>query len=181
VIDTLARFIQPLVTRVANTVARAVIKNVDDSKKLQLLQLAILSGETRDEVEHFQNYGFTSHPKAGAEVVIVCVGGRRDHALAIAVDDRRYRIRNLGIGEVAVYDHTGTSIVLKENGDIDLTPSSGTVNLTGSLNVSGDVAADGDVTAGPISLNSHIHSGTALIPTVGGTPGTIAGVTGGPS
>ena len=106
-------FTSPLETRLANLVARAVVKLVTDSTKLQALQLAILTGEVRDGVERFQEYGLTSVPFADAEAVVLFVGGRRDHGLVLAVDDRRYRVKDLAPGEVALYDDEGQRVWLK--------------------------------------------------------------------
>ncbi len=153
-IDQLRRLLAPLANRVANIVTRAVVKKVDASKKLQELQLSVLDGEVRDEVEHFEPYGFTSSPETGAEVVAVCVGGRRDHTLAIGASDRRYRIRNLESGEVAIYSKHGQTIVLKANGDIELNPKPGQVVAVGGQT---NPIAKGD------SLNSAINTlATAL-------------------
>ena len=54
--------------------------------------------ETISDREYFQHYGYTSHPKAGAEIIIIREGG---HFVAVASDDRRYRIA-LEEGEVAL-------------------------------------------------------------------------------
>lgn len=165
--SALARMLRPLATRLANMVARAVVQLADDSKKLQLLQVGVLSDETREDVERFQNYGFTSVPREGAEALVLFVGGRRDHGVAVAVDDRRYRLVNLESGEVAMYDDLGAKIVFKRNGDVEITPSSGNVV------VNGDVRADG------ISLKTHTHGpGTYAVAAAPGpvTVGTHSGV-----
>ena len=96
-------------------VARAVVQLVTDSSKLQTVQLGILADETREGCERFQQYGFTSVPLAGAEAVAVFVGGRRDHGLVIAVDDRRYRKKGLQPGEVALYQKDGHFVLLKSD------------------------------------------------------------------
>jgi phage gp45-like len=162
--------LRQLRARMANLVSRAVVRLVDDSPKMQLVQLAALEGETREGVERFQNYGFTGRPETGAEAVVLFVGGYRDHGLAIAVDDRRYRVRNLESGEVAVYDSRGSTIVLKASGDIQIVPASGTVTIEGTL------AATVDVTANGISLANHQHSAGALA----NGAGPVTGLTGGP-
>lgn len=171
-----AKMIRPFANRLSNMVSRVVVALTDDSKDLQILQVDSLEGETRDGVEHFQPYGFASNPKPGAEGVVLWVGGRRDHGLAIGVADRRYRIKNLESGEVAVYDSSGSTIVFKANGDIELTPSSGTAIVTGDVEVSGDVLA------GAISLTNHTHDGSSISTTAtigaGGTPGVQSGSTG---
>lgn len=176
-IETLRKMVAPLATRIANTVARAVVKNVDDTQKVQLLQLAILDGETRDDVELFGQYGFTSNPPDDSEAVILCVGGRRDHPLAIGVENRQYRIKNLGRGEVAVYNDTGATIVFKANGDIEVTPKSGQkLRLAGDMVVTGNVDASGtitgttDVVGGGKSLKTHTHS---VAGSVAAAPGPV--------
>jgi phage baseplate assembly protein V len=108
-------------TRVANMIARGIVKVVDDAKKMQAIQLSLLEGETREGVERFQNYGFTSHPHPGAEAVVAFVGGARDHGLIVVVDDRRYRLLALAEGEVAMFDDLGSKVVLKRGGNIEVT------------------------------------------------------------
>lgn len=182
-VDLITKVTAPLRNRVANMVARAVISAVDDAKKVQLVQLGLLTDETRDDIERFQEYGFTSNPPTGSEAVVVFVGGSREHGLAIGTEDRRYRIRNLTSGEVAVYDKTGSKIVLKANGNIELTPSSGTTALVGDVTVSGTLTATTDVVGGGKSLKNHVHVMTvAQSPiAVAGAVGTISGTSGAPS
>lgn len=181
-IDALARFLAPLARRVDNMVARAVLKRADDSTDTQLLQLEVLEGETRDGVERFQEYGFTSVPREGAEVAVVFVGGRRDHGLAIGVEDRRYRIGNLSAGEVAVYNDTGAKVVMKANGDIEVIPKAGQkLKVTADVEITGDLTASGEVTGNGVALSTHTHTvaGANSGGTVVFTP--VAGKTGGPS
>jgi phage baseplate assembly protein V len=198
-LDDVVRLVTPLARRVANLVSRAIVRKVDDAKKVQELQLDVLDGETRDEIERFQEYGFTSVPLDGAEAVVVFVGGRREHGLAIGVEDRRYRIGNLASGETAVYNHTGAKIVFKANGDIEATPKpgqklsisgpveiNGDVTITGDVDSSGTVTASNDVVGGGKSLATHTHSATLnLVGTTAtaGSPlvGTATGSTGAPS
>ncbi len=142
---------------IKNLVARAVVNLVDDSKKLQLLQLDVLADETVEDIERVQNFGLTSNPPKNAEAVVLFVNGQRDHGLVVAVDDRRYRIRNLASGEVAVYDQSGSVITLKANGDIEMRPHSGKVKLTGDLEATGEVTAKMG-TILPVHLSTHQHA-----------------------
>lgn len=93
-------------------VGRAVIGFVNDALKLQGVQITLLEDEVRDNVERFQQYGLTSVPHRGAEAIVVSVGGNRNHAIVIAVDDRRYRLKGLQAGEVALYTDEGDYIKL---------------------------------------------------------------------
>lgn len=72
--------------------------------------------ETISDREYFQHYGYTSRPKAGAEIIIIREGG---HFVAVASDDRRYRI-SLADGEVALYTDEGDKIHLKRNRIIEI-------------------------------------------------------------
>ena len=92
--------------------ARATVKLVADALKMQGVQLAILKDEDSPVLERFQQYGFTSHPKVGAEALVLHLGGSRDHGVVIAVDDRRYRLTALAEGEVALYDDQGSRVHL---------------------------------------------------------------------
>lgn len=101
----------PLARRVRLMVSRGVIGVVNDALKEQGVQVALLADEVRD-CERYQEYGFTSVPLAGAEAITVCVGGSRDHGVVIATGDRRYRLKGLQGGEVALYTDEGDYIKL---------------------------------------------------------------------
>lgn len=88
-------------------------EEADDPKPVQLLQVRMLQGETRDLVQRIQQYGLTSVPMPGAyPVLLVCPGGERSQALAICVDDVRHRPRGGAPGDVVVYDWQGNTIRL---------------------------------------------------------------------
>jgi phage baseplate assembly protein V len=179
--------VRAIVNAMRLMVGRAVVRLVDDSARLQLLQVAALEGETRDNVERLQEYGFTSHPLAGAEACMVSVGGNRSHGLIIAVDDRRYRLTGLASGEVAIYDDQGQVVHLKR--DHILVRSATRVEIEAPLcHMTGDLVVDGDVDSGKTitaaidvrdqagaktmagmraSFNTHTHPGDS-----GGTTGT---------
>lgn len=143
----------PALRRVALMVGRAILELVDDGAPLQTLQLSLLSDEVRANVERVQQYGFTSHPQNGAEAVAVAVGGSRDHLVVIAVDDRRYRLRGLAQGEVAIYTDEGDKIVLKRGGIIEMTAAtqvvinSPLVQCSGNLQVAGSIDSGATITA----------------------------------
>lgn len=169
-IDQLQKLIRPLATRIANMVSRAVVTRVDDATKVQAVQLDLLAEETRDDVERVQNYGFTSVPLEGAEAVVLFVGGRRDHGLVVAVDDRRYRMKGLESGEVAIYTDEGDSVVIRRGGIVEVTAatkvvlSAPTVELAGSADA---VALASKVATDLNTLKSAI-SAAPVVPTDGG-------------
>ncbi|MGG5040810.1 phage baseplate assembly protein V [Escherichia coli] len=126
-------------------VDRAIVRMVSDSLERQNLQIQTLADTTDDDVERFQNYGFTSVPPEGSEAIVLAVGGRRDGLVAIAVEDKRCRPKGLSPGDVRLYHQDGKShITLKKGGIIEITGeqlnlSGKTVNLTADelLNIIG--------------------------------------------
>jgi len=187
---TFNKLIDPLRRRVRLMIGRAVLAAADDSKGIQLVQVKLLDGEVGDGVERMQNYGYTSVPKVGAEGVMVCVSGDRTHGIVVVMDDRRYRLKNLQPGEVALYTDEGDTIVMKRGRKIEVTAgaeitatapvvkveastkvtlTTPLVEMTQDLSVGGSITAAG-VTADGISLTTHAHGGV--------TPG--GGNTGGP-
>ena len=79
----------------------------------QRVQVQGLADETLQDLEQLQQFGFTSHAPAGTDVVVIPLGGDTSHGIVVAAEHGSYRIKNLRPGEVAVYDQSGSSIVLK--------------------------------------------------------------------
>ena len=101
---------------VHNLISRAVITTVDTVKKCQAVGLKMIAGDQKQHVEHLEPYGFTSAAKDGAEGVALFPSGDRSHGVVVVVADRRYRMKGLKRGEVALYDDQGQSVVLTRSG-----------------------------------------------------------------
>lgn len=115
---SLRKLIAPLNRRIHLLIGRCVLTAISDSGTMQRVQISGLRGELHDDVERFQNYGFTGVPLAGAEAVVVFQAGNRDHGIAVVVDDRRHRKNELSGGEVAMYDYLGKFIHMKADGTL---------------------------------------------------------------
>ena len=174
-IYSINKILEPLKHRAMNMVGRAVVQMVEDDHKKQELQIALTAGELRDQVERFQNYGFTSHPHNGAEAAVVFVGGNRDHGLILAVDDRRYRMKAMAQGEVAIYTDEGDYIHLKRGGNMEIKAGTKLVIDCPRVEVTGDLidqtgGGNGNtVQAMRDIFNGHTH------------PGDSGGITGSPN
>lgn len=165
------RLLAPLQRKLAMMVGRAVVHVINDTPGWQTLQAELLNGEVRDDIEYAQDYGFTSHPHPGAEAVAVSVAGSRDHLIVVKVGDRRYRLKGLAEGEVAIYTDEGDQIVLKRGREIHMTAGTKVVidapmvdvlhnlHVGGSVTVDESVTATGDVIGQGTSLHTHVHSG----------------------
>lgn len=171
-IPTIQKMLAPLQRRIALMVSRAVITMVNDSLKMQGLQVNLMADVTRDGVERFQNYGFTSNPHPGAEGIMVSVGGNQDHGIVIAVDDRRYRLTGLAKGEVALHDDLGQKVHLTRNG-IVISGAGLPLNIVNvpQTNLSGNLAVEGSITSGEdITAQGNITDSAAT------TPKTMSGM-----
>lgn len=164
-IEALNRFIEPLVNRIMLMIGRGVLLAINDAEGRQTIKASVLAGETQENVERLNNYGFTSVPLAGAEPVIIYPSGDRSHGIAIVVEDKRYRLKGLANGEVALYDDQGTKIHLKRGNEIEITAGTGvTIDtpdtlITGNLDVTGDMSSDG-----AFSCNGEPPQGKVTLP-----------------
>lgn len=137
VVDVIRKMMAPLQRRVRLMVGRGVVELIRDDTNLQTVQMTLLSEETKDQLQRFQQYGLTSVPFSQAEGVVLFVGGNRSNGIVINVDDRRYRLAGLTEGEVALYDDQGNKVHLQRNGLISI-EAADKVQVTAASEVSID-------------------------------------------
>lgn len=112
----LTRALGPLVRRAGCMVARAILGGTRLIAGRQAGQTQRHAEEVRDDTEIMQPYGFASRPHAGAEGIVVEVGGDASHQVMIVCDDARYRFGPLKTGEAALYDDLSQHIYLYRHG-----------------------------------------------------------------
>lgn len=93
---------------------RGKITLVVSSEPIQRVQLSGLAGETLQDLEHLQEYGFASNPPDGSEAVVIPLGGNTSHGVIVCTQHGNYRIKNLKPGETAIFNHEGAKIVIKQ-------------------------------------------------------------------
>lgn len=99
---------------------RGLLKNSQMQTAISRSAVDGLSGERLEDIERLQSFGFTSHCPAGADVVVLPLGGDSSHCVIISDEHQQYRIQGLAPGEVAVYDQSGSKIVLKQGRLIEI-------------------------------------------------------------
>jgi phage baseplate assembly protein V len=144
---------EALINELNNMIGRGVVKIVNAALKMQGLQVSLLAGELKGGLEHFEPYGLTANPQPGAEAVVLFPGGDRSHGIVIGVADRRYRLRGLAGGEVALYDDLGHIIKLGRSG-IAIDGGGHDVTIANSPRV---LVPDGDVVISGKSFLDHVH------------------------
>lgn len=161
----------------------------DDSKTAQLLQVKLNDSETRDSTPRVAEFGFTSFPPNGSDVLVVFMGGDRSKGVVVATGHQQSRPVGLVSGESMVYDLWGKSIYLtKDNGivvEAGGTPvtvnnaTTVTINAatavemnTPLLRVTGDIEAGGNVkdsvrtmAADRLIFNEHTNGSGTTTPT----------------
>lgn len=149
--------------KVANLVSRGEISLVDSTGKMQRVQGSILAHEVKTGMEHFEPYGFTSNPFPGAEFVPIFLEGDRSHGITLVCADRRYRIRGLPTGSIAL-GVPGNSIIIGSDGTMAVETTAlsivaETIASEGEWTHTGILTASDDVVAGSVSLVDHVHFG----------------------
>lgn len=157
-------------------VSRAVVNIVTDSLKQQNMQINLLDGETADDIERFQNYGHTSVPPAGSEAIVLSVGGKRQHLVAVVVDSKSSRLKDLKSGDSALYHLDGHYLLLTEEQLVNLvckklhakadekilfetpqTQFTGNVDIIGGNSKASGTSKAADHISSDISFLNHVH------------------------
>lgn len=114
------RPLQSLANKLRSMLGLGIVKLINDSTGIQQLQVSVFDGEVRSSVNRYQNYGFSSCPRDGAQAVLASLGGNRGHLIALVVDDARYRPRGKQDGEVFMYHYAGDYIALLNGRNIHI-------------------------------------------------------------
>lgn len=138
---------------IRSLVQRGVVTEADASKKMQTLNIRLRNGHTPTKVEHWERYGMTYHPHAGAEVIAMAVNGNPDHVIVTDVADRRYRIKNLGQGEIGIGDDQGQTVIFKRD-RIEVSSSKG-VRITGPIHFEGNITHNGNYNQNGVHVDSN--------------------------
>lgn len=150
-------------------IARGTVALASAGSMLQTLQMRLTAGEVKDDLEHFEPYGYTSHPLPGAEGVALFLGGDRSHGVVVCVADRRFRLKELQPGEVALYTDEGDTFVFKRGRVVELDTMTLKVKAgtavefdTPLITTTGRIESAGDQIAAGISQVNHVHGGITI-------------------
>lgn len=140
-----------------NIISRCTVALANAAGKLQALQIRMLADEVKDSVEHMEPYGFTSCPHPGAEGITVFPGGDRSHGVVVVIADRRFRLKGLAPGEVALYTDEGDALHF-QRGRV-LLIESGTIQMRATTEV--DIQSPSLKHNGKNIGSTHAHGGVA--------------------
>lgn len=102
----------------ARNAFRAVLRSIGLATKVQRIGGEGLSGETLEQIEHFQQFGFTSAPPADAELIVLPLGGRTSASVIVATEHGATRFVLDNQGETCVYNQWGDFAHFKKDRSI---------------------------------------------------------------
>lgn len=157
-IDVIRREISRALAGVRQAV-RGVLTSTVTNTRIQRVNVEALAGETLQDVELMQQFGFTSGLPAGTQVILVPLGGRTSAAVVVATEHGAYRFKVDHQGEAALYNQWGDVVHLKQDRSMrvaaalkvrletPLTEISGNATIAGNLDVAGNVHGAANITA----------------------------------
>ncbi|MBR8137181.1 phage baseplate assembly protein domain-containing protein [Burkholderia cenocepacia] len=164
--------IRRLANQIRLTVSRAVLEFLQDHI---LMQVTMLEGEPRDDVEHMQPFGLLAKPLRGAEGVFLSAGGDRDHGLVVCMTNREAipsdLVAAIQEGETALWAAGGWYMHLKRDGTLRinvravevLAPDGTSFDHDVAIGQRLDVVQGGafgeDVLVDGLSVGTHVHDG----------------------
>jgi phage gp45-like len=126
--------------RMHNAIKRVTVEDTDEDHLFRESTLSLYAQEKQKEIEHFEPYGFSSRvkkptdassgggasggasEKKKAEGLMIFTGGNRSHGVLILAGDRRYRLRGLKEGELALFDDQGQQVHFTRDGIVTSAP-----------------------------------------------------------
>ncbi|NOI14843.1 phage baseplate assembly protein V [Vibrio hepatarius] len=169
------RLLRPITRRLSAMVVRAVVVDVVEDLQRQGLQVRMDSDESGDNIERFQQYGFSSVPPADSEAIIAALKGNLAQRVALAVEKKELRPQGDSL-DVFIYHAEGHSIQLTKDGKCIISVTDAILEATssftiispetliqGPLHVTGGISTDlGIFATGAIQSGSSITAAGIL-------------------
>ncbi len=129
ILDRIIDDLRQVRLRVDALVARAVVELVNDTLKTQRLQVTVLADDPEDDVEHFQPYGVSFVPPAGAEAIALAPSGSREGTVVICVQHPDHRPRGGDAGTGGLYTAGQWRVFIDPDGNVHLGAEAGAAKL----------------------------------------------------
>lgn len=118
------------IRKINNMLSRGKINSVVNAATATA-QIDLMHGETQNNMELPDNFGFISVPPVGSECIAAFFGGNRDHGTILKAFDKRSAPKTLQPGESMQYNAvTGTKVYLDKNGMVTISSAAGTFYMT---------------------------------------------------
>ena len=145
--------------RVQLFVGRGRVTTSNDDQTVQKLQVRLGALETRDGTPRLAEFGFTSRPPIGSDVIVVFVSGDRSNGVAIATGHQQSRPTGLQEGEAMVYDLWGKKIYFTKDGGIVVDAKDTDVAVNNATTVTINAATKVQMNTPLLSVTGDIEAG----------------------
>ncbi len=171
------RLLRPITRRLSAMVVRAVVVDVVEDLQRQGLQVRMDSDESGDNIERFQQYGFSSVPPADSEAIIAALKGNLAQRVALAVEKKELRPQGDSL-DVFIYHAEGHSIQLTKDGKCIISVTDAILEATSSFTI----ISQETLIQGPLHVTGGISTDLGIFATgaiQSGSSITAAGIVGG--
>lgn len=108
------------------------------------VQVKVLDGETLNNINRVEPYGFSYRPKPGCQTYLMFPAGDRSYGVALVIGDKRYQVE-LVEGEVALHDDEGNWVHIKRGGIIEAKAATKVIASTPLFETTGDAKIGGSL------------------------------------
>jgi len=108
------------------------------------VQVKVLDGETLNNINRVEPYGFSYRPKPGCQTYLMFPAGDRSYGVALVIGDKRYQVE-LAEGEVALHDDEGNWVHIKRGGIIEAKAATKVIASTPLFETTGDAKIGGSL------------------------------------
>jgi phage baseplate assembly protein V len=117
---------------------RGILVRAEGDKRVVIVQMEGLKGESFNDAEFFQQPGFRSVPLGGMQPIIVPLNGNSANSVVVAMSNGKLFITDLQPGEVAIFnenDGVANSVILRNGKVIDITCDVLNITATNAVNI----------------------------------------------
>lgn len=100
-------------------VTRAAVRSTNDAGATQTATVETHRHVERTDVEILGQFGVSSRPPAGGEMVVMAVGGDQGDLVGLPVQAPSNRLGGLEEGESALHNHKGDRVHVKADGTVE--------------------------------------------------------------
>lgn len=118
--------------RIQMMFGRGRVTYVDDSGPVQKVQVRLSGLETSDGRLRMMEFGFTSNPPDGTDVLALHISGDRSAGTVFATNHQQSRPTGLAPGESKLYSQDGKYVYMTAGGGISVFANGQPVNVTGA-------------------------------------------------
>ncbi len=128
--------------RIQMMFGRGRVTYTDDSGPVQIMQVRTSALETSDGRKRMAEFGLTSNPPVGSDVLTLHVSGDRGAGSVFATNHQESRPRGLNPGETMLYSQDGKYVYMTASGGISVFANGQPVNVAGATTVTINAATE---------------------------------------